>query len=544
MKTSKITFDAPSGRTVTIEGVRSTGGTRYIHVRYGGKSGYVRRDKFVDEKAEARSELRRQQVLVVKDKDWSAIIEEIDGIDKFKKFPLIERPGRSDPYFAMKDGTILAPPGSPKGQVIFERAPSSTLVMGTLAEWQELIAKHLAGQDLLIVAVLAAMASPLVAFTNETVNFGIDLSGPPERGKTTWLMLMASVARDPSQIPSFNSTKAGLETLFDEFNDMPFPIDEANLADSGDKHFVQQVIFRMANGTLKLTAYRQDLGKYRFVFATSANRPLRDALNDTDQHSMNAAMQRLLPLRIGENDSLGIFSSVPVGFGSTGEFATYLTDTMLLQYGTPMRAFLQALVEVRAKNPEAFVTRLRQRIDDFASAAGVAATNRAKTRATSSFGLFYAAGCFAKAKKILPENWDCMAACLTAYRNYQSCLPNQTPLEARLLTIAQLPETLDLRDGTIPQLPNSKLAQHGAFIKLGKRGRVELLLTERVQREFFDDWRQLKQTDRFKALNLSAKDHDGQQRQVRQGKKKERFICFILPPELVEQLPQALLPTR
>lgn len=43
----------------------------------------------------------------------------------------------------------------------------------------------------------------------------------------------------------------------------------------------------------------------------------------------------------------------------------------------------------------------------------------------------------------------------------------------------------------------------------------------------FPDWKPLKQTADFKALNLSAKDHDGQQRQVRQGNKKERFILRL-----------------
>ena len=129
-----------------------------------------------------------------------------------------------------------------------------------------------------------------------------------------------------------------------------------------------------------------------------------------------------------------------------------------------------------------------------------------------------------------------MEACVVAYRNYQSCLPDKTPLATRLLTIAQRPETLDLRDGSVPTLTNTQLTAHGAFTKRGKGGRIELLLTESVKCQFFRDWKQLKQTSEFKALNESAKDHNGQQRQVRQGKKKERFICFVLPHEIVDQL--------
>jgi hypothetical protein len=72
--------------------------------------------------------------------------------------------------------------------------------------------------------------------------------------------------------------------------------------------------------------------------------------------------------------------------------------------------------------------------------------------------------------------------------------------------------------------------------KFGKGKRVELLLTDGVQRQFFPDWKQLKLTRDFASLNLAAKDHDGQQRQVRYGRKKERLTCFVLPPELAAQL--------
>ena len=317
---------------------------------------------------------------------------------------------------------------------------------------------------------------------------------------------------------------------------MPFPVDEANLADSSDKLFVKDFAFRMANGVPKVTRNQPDRAQYRFVFCTTANEPIREALGKMNGDTSGAALQRLMPLRIDGSRPEGVFTFVPDRFASSGDFATYLGDTIELQYGTPLRGMLQALVNSRATNPEKLLETVRAKIDEFEDRAGVSATLRGKSRATSAFGLLYAAGRFAIAKKVLPESWDCMAACLAVYRNYQSCLPDQTPLATRLLTIAKRPETLDLRSGAIPRLSDAQRDQHGAFIKRGKGGRVELLLTEYVRREFFPDWTPLKLTAEFKAVNLAAKDHDGQQRQVREGKPKERFICFVLPPELVAQL--------
>jgi Domain of unknown function (DUF927) len=525
-----------NGKTAKVSGVKSIGGIKYACVKYGGKKGYVPLDMFVSQKPEARERLKKQGVGIIADADWKKVIDAVDRIAKFNRASLIDQTGWAAPYFAMKDGTIISPPELVAPVAIFEKLPRAACVNGSLAGWQDRVASVLVGQELLITAVLAALAGPMVEIAGETHNFGIELSGPPDTGKTTWLMLFASMAMKPSRIPTFNSTKAGFETMFPEYRDQPFPVDEANLADAGDKQFMFDFANRMANGTPKITAFQEDRAQYRFVYATTANQPFHETLDNTHGYTSSAALQRLLPLRISQDRPLGVFTHLPDGFDSSGALASYLSGQIAEQYGIPMEAFLQALVESRAKDSTRLVGGIKKKIAAFEEKVGVSATLRGKSRATSAFGLLYAAGCFAKAKGILPASWDCMAACLWAYRNYQANLPDQTPLHTRLLTIAQRPVTLDLRNGTIPKLSDQQRDQHGAFLKFGKGKRVELLLTEGVQRQFFPDWKQLKLTREFASLNLAAKDHDGQQRQVRHGKKKERFICFVLPPELVAQL--------
>jgi Domain of unknown function (DUF927) len=529
-----------NGKTAKVSGVKSIGGIKYACVKYSGKTAYVPLDMFVSQKPEVRELLKKQGVGIIADADWKKVVDAVDRIVKFGKASLIDQPGWAAPYFAMKDGTILAPTDSVAPVAIFEKLPRASIVSGSLAEWQRGIGHVLVGQESLIIAVLAALAAPMVEIAGETHNFGFELSGPPETGKTTWLTLFASIAMKPTRIPTFNLTKAGFEKMFPEYRDQPFPVDEANLADASDKQFMFDFANRMANGTPKVTAFQDDRAQYRFVYATTANQPFHDTLKNTHGYTSSAALQRLLPLRISQDRPLGVFTKLPDGFESSGALATYLSSQMAEQYGTPMKAFITELVAYRAKKPTKLSATINRMMAAFEDKVGVSATLRGKSRATSAFGLLYAAGSFGQFKGILPESWDCMAACLAAYRNYQSCLPDQTPLVTRLLTIAQRSATLDLRDGSIPILSDSQLARHSAFIKAGKGGRIELLLTDATKREFFPDWPQLKQTSDFKSLNLAAKDHDGQQRQVRQGKKKERFICFVLPPELVGELAPAL----
>jgi Domain of unknown function (DUF927) len=531
---AKLQFQ--NGKTAKVSGVKSIGGIKYACLKYGGKTAYVPLDMFVSQKPESRELLKKQGVGIISDADWKKTVGAVDRIVRFGKASLIDQPGWAAPYFAMKDGTILSPPDSVAPVAIFEKLPRASCVNGSLVGWQNGIGHVLVGQELLIIAVLAAFAAPLVEIAGETNNFGFELSGPPETGKTTWLMLFTSIAMKPSRIPTFNSTKAGFEKMFPEYRDQPFPVDEANLADASDKQFMFDFANRMANGTPKITAFQDDRSQYRYVYATTANQPFHDTLTNAHGYASSAALQRLMPLRIGQDHPLGVFTKLPDGFESSGALAKYLSEQMAEQYGTLMELFLQALVAFRAKDSGRLVDGIKTRISAFEDEAGVSATLRGKSRATSAFGLLYAAGDFAQAKGILPKSWNCMAACLAAYRNYQACLPDQTPLVTRLLTIAQRSATLDLRGGSIPRLSDSHLARHGAFIKAGKGGRIELLLTDAIKREFFPDWPQLKQTADFKAANLSAKDHDGQQRYVRQEKKKERFICFVMQPELVKQL--------
>ena len=324
--------------------------------------------------------------------------------------------------------------------------------------------------------------------------------------------------------------------MFSAYNDSPFPIDEANLAERGGAAFMKDFAFRMANGTVKVTKFQHDRAQHRFMFATTANAPFYSQLGGFDPDTAGAALQRLIPIKIPPENPLGVFDFLPSGFASSGALATHLRDATHAHYGTPMRRFLQCLVDARARDEEGLKSRILGKIDAFEEAVGVAATQRGRTRASSAIGLLSAAGSFARHIGVLPQAWDCKSACIAAYRNYQSQLPSHTPLVARLLTIATRPETLNLRSGGLPTLSDAQVEQHGAFIIHGVGRRVELLITDSLKRIYFADWQKISQTPEFLGLNLRGGSHIGKHRRIRLSVKKERYICFVLPTSLVERL--------
>lgn len=530
---SKASFDLKSGRPVSITGLTSVNGTQLLKIKYGRNSGYVRRTDFVMlDRAQVRRNLVGSGVVFTSNNDWNETVGGIEAVTAFPPKPLIDHPGWSGSYYAEATGFVHSPTGIKRGRAIFApRSAANDNVAGTHEQWLDQIAAPLAGQHLPMLFVLAALASPVLRF-RELHNFGFELWGPPAKGKTTLLALMASTAGPPTAIETFNSTQAGRERLFHEFQDRPFPIDEANLIQGTERQAMREFAFRMANGTVKTTAFStQDRALFRFIFATSANCPFHEVVGEIGSATSAAALQRLFPLRVSDGD-LGVFDFLPAAFATSGELAAHLSTAMRSQHGTPFRLFLQHLVQARHNDGPAFDDRIKRKIDDFARHAGLGGTIVGSTRATNAFGLLYAVGCFAKAKGVLPASWDCLAACLACYRNYQAQLPGQTPLAARLATIVARPDTLDLRVTGMRRLTDRRFQRYGAFLNMGQKGRTELLMTREARRQWFPDWQALVPTSDFAALNLGKGKRKEVQRRVRTGKGKEWFACFQVPAEI------------
>ena len=58
---------------------------------------------------------------------------------------------------------------------------------------------------------------------------------------------------------------------------------------------------------------------------------------------------------------------------------------------------------------------------------------------------------------------------------------------------------------------------------------MELLIWPERRAEFFRDWAKLSATADFRDMNRRDREHITKQRQVRRGRKAERFIVFVLP---------------
>lgn len=511
-----------------LERVKSLDGRMYVKVDHNGGTGYVLEDLIADDNRAAKSKLTSQGVRIFNAKDWTHIVSTVGHLDGFSQGQLIERPGWSGNCFAQANGHVIRPKRSQRATALFNPYPGSAACSGSYLTWRNQVASPLTGQTLPMIAILAGLAAPLLVFASEDLNFGFEFSGPPATGKSTCQMLMSSVCRDPRIMPSFSATQTAIEALFESHNYSPLVIDEANLWDgsSGD---MQTLAFKLANGTEKRTFFRSDTPRYRFIFATSANNPYYESLPQGG--NANAALQRLLPMPIDPVSQFGIFDFLPEGFASSGDLANHVTKIIQENYGRPMRRFLNQMTSDIGRDREAFQASVTERVQHFEKAVGVADTSAGQSRASSAFGLLYAAGCYAIRYGVLPSEWRCLNACIAGYNIYLAALPEQEPLLDRLLRVARFPNTLDLRGRELPSLTNAELEQHGAFLRIGTGRRIELLLLDRIKRTYFPDWSQIAKSAEFKEMNLRGQSHATKQRQVRTQEARERFYTFVLPAE-------------
>lgn len=315
--------------------------------------------------------------------------------------------------------------------------------------------------------------------------------------------------------------------MFADHRDLPLPVDEANLI-SHDVQFLKDFAFRMANGTMKLTAHTADPDRSHFVFITTSNSPFYASLRGVDPLSADAALQRLIPIGVNQDGPYGVFEHLPGGFANSGALANHISAAIARSHGRLMPRFIKAMVNARANDAVAFKEAILARVRMFEQAIGIADTRQGKSRVSSAIGLLYAAGEFARASDLLPNAWDCLAACMACYRNYQAQLPQQVPVDVRLLAIAQRPETLDLRNGSLPELSDDDVDLHGAFLIRSVGGRRELLLTDAVLRSYFPDWSAIKHDWKREGLVIYDPGHDRAQRRIRSNRRRERLYCFVV----------------
>ena len=515
-----------------VKGVTSLSGARYVKFRVRGITHYEKYAVFAIEPTEVKKRLAHKGIVLIGGK-WKILCSKVEGLTSFPIRNLVEQAGWTGDFVALPDGTVIGP--GKKAKALFEYS-SHVGAQGTLAEWQNGVAKLLVNQKILSFLVMTMFAPSILHLTDRADNFGFEIVGKGGCGKSSALRIMASCCgpakrNDGSNYwTSFNATMAGIERTLPRYKDLPLLLDEANLSvgsrASGAIGEYRQLIFKLSDGHSKATHYSPRQDAYRTIYVTTANEPIASLIAGGNAETNSAAGDRLITLMIDDRRPFGTFDFLPNGFGNAKQLAAQLEDGISNFYGTPIRHFLMRLGKVRSSDQKALRIEISNSVQKFVKAVGTDLNNGSAVRVAEAFGIVYAAGKLAKNHGVLPQGFKCLQAAKAAYQLHIS--GSGTSLPDVLNQIAQAPGVYQLDRKSLPEITDKEFHSSAVFVGRGKRGRTELMMRKDVLKRLRKDHKLiLTQADAMGIL-LRDKSHYDVQRKVRHGKKSERVCVFII----------------
>jgi putative DNA primase/helicase len=221
-----------------------------------------------------------------------------------------------------------------------ERGAEEYTTAGTLSGWQSGVAALAVGNPLLVLALSAAFAGPVLARCGAESG-GIHLIGDSSTGKTTAIEAACSVWGGPNFKRSWRTTSNGLEGAAALFNDSLLALDEISECDPRQ---VGEVVYMLGNGRGKQRAGRtgtaRPVMRWRSSVLSTGERSIATTMTEGGHRVKAGQSVRLLDVPAqrthGAWDNLHQFDT-----------GTAFSDALKMQaathYGHAGRAFLEKL---------------------------------------------------------------------------------------------------------------------------------------------------------------------------------------------------------
>ena len=241
--------------------------------------------------------------------------------------------------FVLPDTTI----GPQATGVVYQvegRAADEYTTAGTLAGWQEGTAALAVDNPLLVLALCAAFAGPVLARCGAESG-GIHLIGDSSTGKTTALEVACSVWGGPGFKRSWRTTSNGLEGAATLFNDSLLALDEISEC---DPRAVGETIYMLGNGRGKQRAGRSGaaraVARWRSSVLSTGERSITTTMAEGGHRIKAGQTVRLLD--VPAQRTYGAWDCLHQ-YASGTEFSDALKREAATHYGHAGRAFLEKL---------------------------------------------------------------------------------------------------------------------------------------------------------------------------------------------------------
>lgn len=293
----------------------------------------------------------------------------------------------SDHVFALPDRAFSAGNLAGEALICLEGAEHGYSQKGTLADWQEGVARFAVGNSRLMLAMSAAFCGPFLMRAMREGG-GVHLRGGSSTGKTTALHAAASVWGGRDFLRTWRATANGLEGVAEAHTDTLLCLDEMGQVSGRD---AGASAYMLANGQGKARASREGDARrsktWRVIFLSTGELSLADKIAE-DARGRQAAGQevRVLDLPADAGAGLGLFETLH-GKPGAAALADHIRQAAGAHYGHAGPAFLEWLVPRIDQAVETF--RVRCRIFEDHTPEGADGQIR---RAAGRFAMIAAAG--------------------------------------------------------------------------------------------------------------------------------------------------------
>lgn len=244
------------------------------------------------------------------------------------------------------DGSFVLPDvviGPKASGVIFqssERGHDEHTTGGSLQGWQADISARAVGNPLLLLALSASFAGPMLARCNAEGG-GVHFVGDSSTGKTTLLEAGCSVWGGPNYRRSWRATANGMEGAAALFNDCLLALDEISECDPRE---VGAIVYSLGNGRGKQRAGRSGnaraVSRWRCFILSSGERSIATTMLEGGHRAKAGQAVRLLDIAaartFGAWDNL---HDLPSGTA----FSDAIKRASVTHHGHAGRAFLEKL---------------------------------------------------------------------------------------------------------------------------------------------------------------------------------------------------------
>jgi putative DNA primase/helicase len=260
--------------------------------------------------------------------------------------------GWCDDSFVLPD-TVIGPRAS---GVIFqsgERGHDEHTRAGTFAGWQAEIAARAIGNPLLILALSASFAGPMLARCNAEGG-GIHFVGDSSTGKTTAIEAACATWGGPNYRRSWRATANGMEGAAAMFNDCLLALDEISECDPRE---VGAIVYSLGNGRGKQRAGRtgnaRAVTRWRCFVLSSGERTIATTMQEGGHRAKAGQAVRLLDIPAAR--IFGAWDDLH-GMSSAAAFSDAIKRAAVTHHGHAGRAFLERLT----RDGRDFCTRLER----------------------------------------------------------------------------------------------------------------------------------------------------------------------------------------